>query len=197
MPCHWCDDTVYGLLGLGEVEVEVVDNGDGQGYTEVLDGHVAAGYPLSRMCGFCTLDRLKITACKTHEIEPIEGIDPETFDPNSALEYMTPDAASSAPFDWCSICPAAALFACCKPMEDMGYQADEIAKGEETGCGLKLCEPCAVALVNDHGGALPQLLGKLMLEKSKLTKENRGFVLRADADFLHPDGELLRRMAAG
>ncbi|KAK4690252.1 hypothetical protein P7C71_g6493, partial [Lecanoromycetidae sp. Uapishka_2] len=74
---------------------------------------------------------------------------------------------------------------------------DEIADGEERGCGLKLCESCAVALVNDHGGVLPGLLDSLKLEKSKLKKGEGDFLLRADADFLHPDGELLRRMAAG
>ena len=68
MPFHWCDDPIYGLLGLGEVEVEVMDNGDMQGLTEAVDGHTAAGYTPSRMCGFCTLDRLRITACKVHDI---------------------------------------------------------------------------------------------------------------------------------
>lgn len=198
MQCHWCDDAVYGLLGLGEKEVEVVDNDDGQGYTEVVDGHIAGGYPPSRMCGFCTLDRLRITACKVHEIEFIDGMDPENFDHEAALDFMQP--GNPAPFDWCSICPMPAFFACCKKLEDMGYQQDEIEEGEERGCGLALCESCAVALVNDHGGELPGLLDKLGLEKvekAKVDKEAGRFLLRADADFLHPDGELLGRMAAG
>ena len=88
IPCHWCDDPIYGLLGLGEVEVEVevMDNGDGQGFTEVVDGHTAAGYAPSRMCGFCTLDRLRITACKLHDMEPIEGMDPAKFDYGSTTD---------------------------------------------------------------------------------------------------------------
>ncbi len=191
MPCHWCDDAVYGLLGLGDVDAEVVDNGDGQGYTEIVDGHVAAGYPPSRMCGFCTLDRLQITACEVHEIFPIDGMDPDNFDHEAAKDFMLPGMASSAPFAWCSVCPYPAFFACCKKMEDMGYQQDEIAEGEEKGCGLFLCEPCAATLVNDHGGRLQGLLDILKLEEG-----DGSFVLRADADFLHPNGELLRRMAA-
>jgi len=191
MPCHWCDDVVYGLLGLGDMEVEVMDEGDGQGYTEVVDGHTAAGYPPSRMCGFCTLDRLRITACKVHEIEPIEGMDLEDFDHRAATDFMMPGIASSAPFAWCSVCPRPAFFTCCKRMKDMGYQQDEIADGEVKGCGLVLCESCAVILVNEHGGDLPGLIDGLKLEKG-----DGGFGLRADADFLHPNGELLRRMAA-
>ncbi|KAL2059576.1 hypothetical protein ABVK25_000869 [Lepraria finkii] len=117
MPFHWCDDPIYGLLGLGEVEVEVMDNGDMQGLTEAVDGHTAAGYASSRMCGFCTLDRLRITACEVHDIEPIERMDPAKFDYGSITDWMIPGAAVSAPFLWCSICPAPAFFACCSEME--------------------------------------------------------------------------------
>ena len=188
IPCHWCDDEVYGLLGLGEVEVEVMDNGDGQGFTEVVDGHVAAGYSPSRMCGFCTLERLRIAACKVHDIEPIEGIDPESFDYSSITEWMMPGSASSAPFRWCSICPAPAFFNCCSEIDPM----DMLCDGGGKGCGLLLCESCAVILVNEHDGILEGLLDRL-----KEDEEDVGFGLRADADFLHPNGELLRRMAAG
>ena len=188
MPCHWCDDPIYGLLGLGEVEVEVMDNGDGQGFTEVVDRHTAAGYAPSRMCGFCTLDRLRITACKVHDIEPIEGMDPAKFDYGSITDWMMPGAAASAPFLWCSICPAPAFFTCCSEMEGI----DAFGEGDQKGCGLLLCESCAVTMVNEHDGNLEGLLDRL-----KDDEEDGGFGLRADADLLHPKGELLRRMAAG
>ncbi len=48
MSCHSLVDALCGLLGLGEVDVEVLDNGDGQGYAEVVDGHVATDYLPSR-----------------------------------------------------------------------------------------------------------------------------------------------------
>ncbi len=48
MPCQSLDDVHCGLLGLGDADVEVLDNGDGQGYAEIVDGHVATGYLPSR-----------------------------------------------------------------------------------------------------------------------------------------------------
>ncbi|KAK0513935.1 hypothetical protein JMJ35_003657 [Cladonia borealis] len=189
--CHWCDDLVHGLLGLGSVEVEVLNNEDGQGLTEVVDGHTAKGHLPSRMCGFCTLDRLKIAACKVHEVEPLADMEPACFDYNSVINWMAPGQAALAPFPWCSICPAPAFFACCSETDEidvLGYGQDE-ADGK--GCGLLLCESCAVTLVNEHDGVLEGLIDGLKEEE-----EEGGFSLRADADFLHPKGELLRRMAA-
>lgn len=49
-----------------------------------------------------------------------------------------------------------------------------------------------MTLVNEHDGNLEGLLDRL-----KGDEEEGGFRLRADADFLHRKGELLRRMAAG
>ena len=188
-PCHWCEDAIYGILGLGEVEVEVMDNEDGQGFIEIVDGHTAT-YGHSRMCEFCTTDRLKITACKNHELKPIEGMDPENFDHSAVMEWMMPGMASLAPFAWCSICPSPAFFCCStRPDIDMDGQAENLYLGDQKGCGLMLCESCAVTLANEHEGKLYRLIDSL-----GKTGDDGGFVLRADADFLHPKGELLRRM---
>lgn len=188
-PCHWCDDAIYGILGLGEVEVEVIDNKDGQGFIEIVDGH-AATYGHSRMCEFCTTDRLKITACKNHEIEPIEAMDTGNFDYNAMMEWMMPGMASLAPFAWCSICPSPAFFCCStRPDIDMDGQAEDLYLGEQKGCGLLLCESCAVALVSEHDGELYKLIDSL-----ENSEDDGGFGIRADANFLHPKGELLRRM---
>ena len=188
--CHWCHDLVYGLLGLGEIEVEVRVLDGGRGYIEIDDGHVAAGYAPSRMCDFCTFDRIKILSCKGHEIQPIEGMDPETFDYSTVLDMLEPGKAASAPFIWCSICPAPAFFAC-GTRDDIGSQMGEAGMEEDPGCGLMLCESCAVSLVNDHDNNLEGLLDKLRMDE-----EDGGFNMRADADFLHPKGELMRRMRA-
>ena len=185
-PCHWCEDAIYGILGLGEVEVEIIDNEDGQGFIEVVDGHTET-YGHSRMCEFCTTDRLKIAACENHEIQPIEGIDPNKFDYKAVVEWMMPGMASQAPFAWCSICPSPAFFSCStKPDIDMdGYDGD-LYLGNHNGCGLLLCESCAVTMVNEHEGKLDKLIDSL---------ENDGgdgrFGIRADASFLHSKGELL------
>lgn len=188
-PCHWCEDAMYGILGLGEVEVEVIDNEDGQGFIEIADGH-AETYGHSRMCQFCTTDRLRITACKNHEFEPIEGMDPESFDYKAVEEWMMPGMASLAPFAWCSICPSPAFFSCStKPDIDMDGQEEDLYLGDQKGCGLLLCEACAINLVSEHEGKLDR-----MIDSMENDRDHGGFRTRADASFLHPNGELLRRM---
>lgn len=188
-PCHWCEDAIYGILGLGEVEVEIIDNEDGQGFIEIVDGHTAT-YGHSRMCEFCTTDRLKITACTNHEIEPIEGTDPEKFDHSTMMEWMMPGMASLAPFTWCSICPSPAFYCCStRPDIDMDGQADDLCLGDQKGCGLMLCESCAIALTSEHEGKLDRLIDSL-----ENSGDNGGFGIRADANFVHSEGELMRRM---
>lgn len=187
-PCHWCEDAVYGILGLGVVEVEVIDNEDGQGFIEIVDGHTET-YGHSRMCEFCTTERLKITACNNHEIEPIEGMDPEKFDHKAAVEWMMPGMASLAPFAWCSVCPSPAFFSCCtKPDIDLDGQDADLYLRNQKGCGLVLCESCAVTLVSEHEGKLDKLINSLENDDG-----DGRFGIRADASFLHSKGELLRR----
>jgi len=190
--CHWCDDLFYGLIGLGELEVEVVDQKE-RGFIEIRGGHTQDGYPPSRMCDMCTLERLMITACRIHEIEPIEGMDPENFDFGGVMDWMMPGMASSAPFEWCSICPAPAFFKCCKQEDIDAIDGDEIADPNSgKGCGLLLCEPCAVNLVQQHNGDLNGLIDEM-----RGNKEEEGYGIRADVDFLHSNGELLRRIHLG
>lgn len=190
-PCHWCEDAIYGIVGLGEVEVEVVDNGDGQGFTEIANGH-AETYGHSRMCEFCTTDRLRITACKNHDMQLIHGMNPEKFDYDSVIEWMMPGMASLAPFAWCSICPSPGFYCCStKPDIDMDGQGEDLYLGDQKGCGLLLCESCAFSLINEHEGNLDKLIDSLENDGGE-----GGFQIRADASFLHSDGELLRRMGA-
>ncbi|KAL9104767.1 MAG: hypothetical protein Q9163_000317 [Psora crenata] len=189
-PCHWCDDLVYGLLGLGEVNVEVIDHNDGQGYIEIGGGHIAAGYPPSRMCDMCTLQRIMVAACRIHELEPIEDIRPNDFNFDTVVDHMMPGMATLAPFHWCSVCPAPAFFKCCKKMDlGMAEGAVDGDLGCGNGCGLMLCDYCAAILIGETEGSLEALIDRLKLEKA-----NDRFGLRADVDFLHPRGELLRRM---
>ena len=188
-PCHWCEDEIYGILGLGRIEVGIIDSEDGQGFIEVVGGHTAT-YGHSRMCEFCTTDRLKVTACPNHCIEPIEGMDPENFDYKAVMEWMMPGMASLAPFKWCSICPSPAFFSCSTKTEiELDGQVEDIYPGDHKGCGLFLCESCAVTLVNETEGKLDRLIDGLEDDSA-----GEGFGIRADASFLHSDGELLRRM---
>ena len=203
--CNWCSDVLYGLLGLGDLVVEVADMPDHSGYLELGNGHTAAGHLPSRMCQFCTLDRLSIVACSkdnTHDLQYIESIDLENFDYDSVIQYLTPGMASSAPFPWCSVCPAPAFFKCVAEPEiskerlEMGDQFEVYRAGKQ-GCGLQLCESCAVTLVGEHVGSLEGLIDQLRMEKDVCDDGDGDFKLRADAEFLHPDGELMRRIDSG
>ena len=190
--CHWCEDLVYGLLGLGELRVKVIDYSDSEGYIEVSGGHRAIGHPASRMCDSCTLDRTLIAVCRAHELEPMVGMDPENFAYDSILEFLMPGKAATAPFEWCSVCPAPAFFRCCKKMEiDMLSEEVDEGLGGGNGCGLVLCEFCAVTLVGEHDGYL-----EAMIDAMRLERLDEGFGLRADVDFLHPAGELVRRVGS-
>lgn len=184
-PCHWCEDIVYGIIGFTEVHVEVIDYHDGKGYTEVGGGHTAQGQEPSRMCYECTASRLFIAGCERHDIQPIEGIDPNCFDYDEVLEWLIPDKASTTPFRWCSVCPSPASFACKKPgMAGISLGGEEGASDGPSGCGLLLCENCAVSMLVEHDGGLDGLISGL---------EGAGPLgIRADADFLRSDGYLLR-----
>ena len=185
-PCHWCDDQVYGILGLTQVRVEVIDYLDGRGYVEIEGGHTAVGKPQSRMCGLCTCARLNITACTAHDLEKIQNADLETVDIDTVMEWMVPGVCDSAPFEWCCLCPRPAEFACCSHARMVSK-----IRGGESGCGLKLCHNCAYSLLNEHAGNLTRLITTMEEDKS-LTS----FEVRADINFLRSDGHLLNRIYA-
>ena len=186
-PCNWCEDIVYGIIGFAEVQVEVIDYHDGQGYIEIEGGHTAQGQEPSRMCYQCTASRLFIAGCEGHDIQPTESLDPNSFNYDEVLEWLIPGMTSSAPFEWCSVCPSPASFACKKPgLAGMCLEGEEGAGDGPLGCGLLLCESCAVSMLDEHDGSLDGLISRL---------EHAGPLgIRADADFLRSDGYLLRRI---
>lgn len=179
--CHWCNDLWYGLVGLEPVEVEVIDYRNGGGYTEIENGHTCAGELPSRMCTTCTLARLTIAACTSHEVEPIPGVNPDAFTAASFRHYLVRGMTEFARFDWCCICKTPASFHCLKPQEP-----DVLCSDPRDGCGLLLCDRCAYFLMGRYGGVLERLIDGLKLQHGES-------VLRADAEFLHPKGELLQR----
>ena len=189
--CHWCHDTLYGLIGLGPIEVEVIDYRNGQGFVELGNGHTSAGHEPSRMCAACTLARFYIVACIPHEILPmIPLVDPDRFPSALVAHYLTPGWAGRTPFEWCSVCPSPSSHYCCKTQEPITVpeiSSDPLSRID--GCGLVLCHRCASLMVNQYGGVLERLLDGLKLE-------DENFEFRADANILHPKGELLRRFNA-
>lgn len=187
--CLWCEDLYYGLQGLGKAELKVKDLGDDQGYQEMGHGFTAAGFLPSRMCHGCTTERMSILVCKAHDIEALQGIDPDRSDHEPYLDWLEPGKASSAPFTWCSVCPAPALYRC-GTFDDSVTESEDAVSIETHGCGLYLCESCAIKLVSQYDYSLEGLIDRL----GKDMENTEGlFELRADADFLHPAGELARR----
>lgn len=192
--CDWCASLGFGILGLEEVEVEIIDPGAGQGYIEVSGGHTRRGRKPSRMCPDCTIERLQISGCKTHDIRPIEGLDPDDFDFDAAIERLLSGMqteAGSITYRYCSVCPGPAFLECCKP-STLGTRTDEedMERYGRVGCGLLLCETCAVLLVEEHDGNLESLVAALEIDGGP-------FGLRADVKFLLESGELLQRITAG
>ena len=163
--CNWCLDLCYGIIGL---QTHTVD-----------DRGKSPGYSPSYMCSECTLMRLKILACESHELLPLDGIDPETFDQGQVLDVMMDGKAAEAPWEWCDICPQAALWGCGKK------GTEEEGEGEEEGCGLRLCEECAMLLL-EHGGEMEDVVYGRMGEDA--------FGVRADAELLLPTGGLMKSL---
>ncbi|MCJ1338642.1 hypothetical protein MMC09_003931 [Bachmanniomyces sp. S44760] len=192
-PCHWCEDLAYGILGLKEDDVELIDRHDGLGFVlnKIKHGYLANGP--SRMCIECTYERMMLIACSDHEIWPITGIDPNQFNDSTVLEWLMPRMATEAPFDWCTVCPSPAFFTCRKQCSPDLMAVDTHALGsdygQEAGCGLKLCESCAVSFLEEHRGNLTGLILRLAEDQDVGT-----FDIRADATLVCRDGEILRQL---
>ncbi|MCJ1480442.1 hypothetical protein MMC06_000597 [Schaereria dolodes] len=188
--CHWCDDLAYGIIGLEEVTVKLVGFADDEGYVEVEPGHIGKGREPSRMCGDCTFERMAIITCPNHEIHPIKGENPRTFDDGMALEWLDLKRAALAPFEWCSVCLGVATFACYKPADTDWVVENEEDSGRVTeGCGLCLCGSCCVSFLDEHNSNLGELIAELGNDK-----DLGPFSVRADAGLLCPDGEIMRRL---
>jgi hypothetical protein len=187
--CQWCNDLYYGLYGLGLVRTQVIDYGGGAAYVESADGHTNKGHPPSRMCIPCTLERLSISGCISHQMESIPLVSQDILAQNSFMKYAEPGKASSAPFAWCSICIGPASYQCCRRQESQAQPASWTATiGGEIGCGLLLCVPCAFRFNEYYDGELYRLIDDLHTDGDAR--------IRADAELLHPKGELWRQCKA-
>ncbi|MCJ1368291.1 hypothetical protein MMC16_007433 [Acarospora aff. strigata] len=191
LPCHFCQHIGYGVLGLGEKTVDVIDYGTGDGYVEIAGGHTGDGREQSRMCVACTMDRLRIHFCKEHKIRPIPGSDPESFDFDAAFKGLDPTCDTAPELtQWCSICSSPAFFHCTAQQETDIYGVPATpGSPDATGCGLLLCESCAAALTGDHKGDLESWIEEA--EKFESGDQPR---LRADVGFLRGAGELMKQV---
>ena len=190
-PCDWCSNPAFGVMGHGELEVEVIKWANGNGYTEVFGGHVGNGHQPSKMCVHCTFDRLRIASCKDHEIRRIDGLDPEKFDFDAAYAGLLsgpstqPTTSRTA---WCAMCPSPAFLECCAA-QVVVVEDQEQEEQASVGCGLMLCEACAVNLDEECEGNLSNLLS--IIEHSS---QDYPMGARGDSSFLTPDGEVVQRI---
>ncbi|PGH14764.1 hypothetical protein AJ80_05808 [Polytolypa hystricis UAMH7299] len=192
-PCHFCHDFTYGLLGLGEVEVEVIDHRNGNGYTEVEGGHVSRGVEPTRMCKACGVTRVRIGNCEGHVMRRLEGWDETTFNTDMAFETLLPIAELGHCVQmnaWCSICTSPA-FHTCTTVNKEDWDDDDFRsilgiplpnRDNTLGCGLLLCTKCNTLLNGKCNGDLTKTIEEV--------KSRGAGDLRADAEFLIPDNEL-------
>ena len=111
------------------------------GHTETTD------HEKTNVCKLCTFSRQKILFCPGHKLAGIKNL-PKAKDFNFDVAYGHLLGDQEAGFrtnearftKWCSVCPAPAFLECCQkgPLQ---------VQGEREGCGLLLCEICAVSLL--------------------------------------------------
>lgn len=171
-PCHFCLSPAYPLLGLGSREVEVIDWADGRGLEEISGGHRGDGIESTRVCVQCTLSRLQVVMCPSHQLRPIKGVGKDMLEVNAAFAELFSGEVKSGR-KWCAVCPSLA-----------GY---ECGTGGE-GCGLRLCEHCMVMLTGLYDGDLQVMLESIVDEPT----EEKMLGLRADYELLKKDGLLMR-----
>ncbi|KAF2433104.1 hypothetical protein EJ08DRAFT_89113 [Tothia fuscella] len=207
--CHWCANPAYGILGLGWVDPLVLPSDDNLQYTELRDGHRAQGSEPSRMCIDCCISRIAIINCPEHELRPVDGIRTRDGSPSNGLpssdDLDLDDFDFQASFSrlmtntvlptdrWCHICPNVALYQCCTPQEEdkFGDPWDPMSD-EAQGCGLFLCEACAMTL--NEEGSLDAVIDRIQEAQNGGPEQDKWFMgQRADAEFFTTTDNLLMR----
>ena len=202
-PCHFCVIPHYAIFGLGFRDVDVVEWEPGRGYNEVDGGHAAEGEEPSRMCIACTYTRLRICSCPRHEVASLPQVEltPERMNTEEAYKSLLPGSdepqgsGQKIEYKWCSICPSLALYECVTRQETdvMGQPIHPKAKAVE-GCGLLLCDACAMAITEKEGDLQAVLKKGLGRGSNEDGRWPLGW--RADAEFLSHDGLLMAAVFA-
>ena len=207
-PCNWCDYPLFGFFGHSDdsgprtVEGFYHDNGDG--FEEIAGGYSKLGFEQTRMCGSCTFDRLRIVGCEAHRYRKLvvgpmgPGVDQdervwdegEVWDAAlEACERLVLEAK------YCSVCPELAGYKCCAP----SFSFTDEEEGEVEGCGLWLCDKCMELM--GKGIAAGFSRGKESLDalvgEAARAKLLYPIGVRADAEFITSDGELMMRLGQG
>ncbi|KAF2130739.1 hypothetical protein P153DRAFT_336572 [Dothidotthia symphoricarpi CBS 119687] len=195
--CNFCELPIFGMIGHFEREVHVIQWYNGLGYTEVGGGHCSDKGPTT-MCVSCTTSRLQILACPAHQLTPIRHTNEHPSFDDVAEELMFAEPGSIAMQyqlqRWCSMCFSVATFGCaCSQPSVCGEEETELS-----GCGLRLCDSCEIALRGFAGDF--DRMAEDMDRQSKIAEfdqqQGRSLegVARADVGFLRQDGLLMRHI---
>ncbi|KAH9875482.1 hypothetical protein J1614_004303 [Plenodomus biglobosus] len=196
--CNFCEMPMFGIIGHFEREVYVIRWYNGRGYTEIGHGHCEDNGP-TKMCGPCACIRLQIMVRPNHEIEQaIDSTDMPDLDELSG-DLISAEPGSEEMFyqlqRWCSMCFAVAKFGCATVQPSVCGEEET----NEIGCGLRLCERCAVRLQDEFGGDVG-LMASHMDTLPKIGVADEGGNLegraRADVGFLKRDGLLMTNITA-
>lgn len=176
--CHLCAHPALRIVGFGKKRASVIDFDDSSGFVEFSGGHRADHVEPTTLCTECTTSRMAVLMCGTHQMTSIPDTKYTSQDEEMALNDLLDGKLESVDIGaFCSICPSLATLQCSARQED-----------GPNGCGLKLCDRCTAALVGGYDGNL----GKMMAREMAADVDGEGFGFRADADFLRPDGVLVR-----
>jgi len=179
-PCSFCTTASYAILGLGQKRVSVWDSGPGEFLTEISGGRAEAGEPHTQICGDCTMKRFSMLTCPDHDLAPFRTAESAVMNLNDALTRMLENRPDGSDI-WCSLCPMLAT-----------YQCKTAGAMNEKGCGLVLCETCAVEMTGLYDYNLMNMLKAARDEVTDL----RPLGYRADMEIMKPgDGALARYMA--
>ncbi|KAL9576859.1 MAG: hypothetical protein Q9212_006762 [Teloschistes hypoglaucus] len=199
IPCHFCADPSYAIVGCRPKESSIQNLSP------------------THMCVSCTLERIQILTCDEHDIQEIPGKVPDDLDYTKVQNWKYandgwPGSYDDVDWEWCNLCMNEATHACYR-VNVLDRQTDEAditgekdasarkGKGkakEETakpqGCGLRLCEECASYLCQEPVETLEECL----LSKVARLKDwwNRTGV-RADAELLLQNGSLANFLRQG
>jgi hypothetical protein len=155
------------------------------------------------------MERVRIVGCSQHELRPLDGyvprsvqtthgffssahMDLDAIDVEAAFDRLM--ARSLLPTDkWCSLCPSLALYQCCTTQEtDMWGEDVDPNSDDAEGCGLLLCEDCAVVLNEEED--LEIVLDAMIQD---VDGEHWELGARADAEFLRKEGLLIGKVCEG
>jgi len=138
-PCDFCSNYRMGVIGLGKRSISVfVDPDNPNQFQEDGDGWRSEGMPETKMCVSCALDRLMIMRCHAPNADndPAPTLTTQQFariplldwSENTYRAYMQdlfdlskrpiyhkePTSKRGGPLPSCSLCPAPAVWKCCK-----------------------------------------------------------------------------------